>query len=234
MKASAGFVLLLLVLPPGAAADKPLIAVEALRALGSSEETWSWVQTTFEHGRKTKVERFDPSRPEEQWTLVESNGRAPTARELSAYSRKQANDRRRLEERRTKRGEQKSDYEELIREGSLKLIREDLEQVVWGFLPPVKDTDMAELAHSIKGTLTIGKRAPHWFTIEMASENVKLAPSVHIERMYVRLVFRPLAGGGPVMPYESESVFRGRLLLKRVNEHTVTTYSEYRKVAPSP
>jgi hypothetical protein len=236
MKALAS-ILVLLLLAPVAVAERPPIVVEALKAMSSTEETWSWVQTTVEHGRKTKIERFDPSLPEdEQWTLVESNGRAPTARELGAYRKARANDRRRQEERSAKQGEKKDDFDELIREGSLELIREDLEQVVWRFLLPVKDPDMAEFSHSMKGTLTIGKRHPHWFTIEMGIEKpIKPAPGVHIERMYARLAFRPLSGNGPVMPYETESKFQGRLLLlKRVNEHTVTHYSEYRNVAASP
>jgi hypothetical protein len=230
-------ILVLFVLAPSAVAESPPIVVEALKALSSTEGTWSWVQTTVEHGRRTKIERFDPSLPEdEQWTLVESKGRAPTARELGAYRKGRAKDRRHQEQRSAKQGEQKNDFEELIRDGSLELIREDLEQVVWRFLLPVKDPDMAELSHSMEGTLTIGKRHPHWFTIEMGNEKpVKPAPSVHIERMYVRLAYRPLSGDGPVMLYETESVFYGRLLLlKRVNEHSVTTYSEYRNVAASP
>jgi hypothetical protein len=231
MKAFAGALFLMLVVPAGDAAARPPIVVEALKALSADDGTWSWVQTTVEHGRRTMVERFDPSRQGERWTLVENDGRAPTARELSAYRKRKASEDRRIEERKAETGRQKDDFDELIRKGSLKLLREDAELAVWSFLPP-ETGEMAELEDAIKGTLTIGKRRPHPFTIEMTNDSpMRLAPGIRIERMYVRLDFRPLPGGGPVVLHQSESVLRGRFLVKRLNEQTVTTYGDYRKIA---
>ena len=47
---------------------------------------WSFTQTTSAEGKST-VERYDASKPEfDRWSLVQKNGRSPTAPELQQYA----------------------------------------------------------------------------------------------------------------------------------------------------
>ncbi len=63
--------------------------VQALLAFEQPRGCWAYVATVTTHhnGKATvRVERFDPSQPDESWwTLVSQDGHAPTAKEQSAF-----------------------------------------------------------------------------------------------------------------------------------------------------
>ncbi|MHB0969020.1 MAG: hypothetical protein ACYC7A_14565 [Thermoanaerobaculia bacterium] len=212
------------------AADNPPLVVEALEAMARSDATWSYVKTTTGNTR-ARAEHFDPSLPEEsRWTLLEIAGRTPTADERAEYA----------EEREAERMFANADHvsdgkvaDGLIRDGSLVLLRENDEQVVYSFRPFVGSA-VAEFAEAMKGTLTIAKRYPHAFTIEMRNEK-PVAPftGFHINRIFTRLVFRPVTPDGPVLPYELEATLRARAMtVKRLDENSVIRFTQYKKVAP--
>jgi hypothetical protein len=59
-------------------------AVKTFRA--DPPKGWSFTQTTTADGEST-VERCDAARPEfDRWSLVQKNGKAPTAEEISHYA----------------------------------------------------------------------------------------------------------------------------------------------------
>jgi len=82
----------------------PLAA--ALQKLMTDEGRWAYTQTTQVYDRAGRpeegpdVERYDPSQPDdEQWTLLQRKGRAPTDREVRAWKRKKEKEMRRREEK---------------------------------------------------------------------------------------------------------------------------------------
>ncbi|MHB0971676.1 MAG: hypothetical protein ACYC7A_20940 [Thermoanaerobaculia bacterium] len=230
MKALAAAALLPLLLASSILAATPPIVTEALKAMDNDDREWSFVQTTVDNG-KTRVERFDPSRPiAEQWTLTLTEDRAPTPREQTEYREKRAKERVKAEARK-KDPKRKEGENDLIREDSLVLLRENAEQVVYSFRPPPGDEDEDAFADHIKGTLTIGKSRPHAFTIEMKNDTpLKPMTGVRIDRFAMTMEFRPVTPRGPVLPFRFEASVRGKaLLLKSLNQDTVTTFSEYRR-----
>lgn len=232
MKALAAAALLHLFLASSVLAATPPIVTEALKAMDDDDRNWAFVQTTVDNG-KTRVERFDPSRPKaEQWTLTLTEDRAPTPREQTEYRKKRAKELETVEARKED-PKRKEGGNDLIREDSLVLLRETVVQVVYSFRPPPGDDDEDMFADHIKGTLTIGKSRPHAFTIEMKNETpMKPMTGVRIDRFSMTMEFRLVTPDGPVLPHRFEASVRGKaLLVKSLNQDTVTTFSEYRKVA---
>jgi len=87
LAAGAGLCALLAATGPGAsAAPIPAELAEALAGFrADGPKGWSFTQTTAT-GDESQVEHFDPLAPEfRRWTLVEKNGRPPSADELENY-----------------------------------------------------------------------------------------------------------------------------------------------------
>jgi hypothetical protein len=232
MKALAAAFLLLFLASSLLAATPPIVT-EALKAMDGDDRDWAFVQTTLENGKK-RVERFDPSKPiAEQWALTLTEDRVPTPREQTEYRKKRAKERETVEARK-KDSKGKEGENDLIREDTLVLLRENAEQVVYSFRPPPGNEDDDQFAIAMKGTLTIGKNRPHPFIIEMKNETaLKPMTGVRIDRVAMKMEFRPVTPEGPVLPFRFEASVRGKaLLLKSLNQDTVTTFSEYRRVLP--
>jgi hypothetical protein len=90
---------------PGLRAEVPAPLAAALKKLVADDGRWAYTQTVKKYDRKgrpdgVQVERFDPLRPEEeQWTLLQRDGREPSDREQRAFQRKKEREMRRREEK---------------------------------------------------------------------------------------------------------------------------------------
>ncbi|MCB1104016.1 MAG: hypothetical protein H7A44_00810 [Opitutaceae bacterium] len=89
-----------------AAAAVPALLEEALQKLQADENHWAYTQTTQVYDRKGEVdggvtvERFDPSLPyDQQWTLLQQDGREPTAREERSWRKRKDREMKRREEK---------------------------------------------------------------------------------------------------------------------------------------
>lgn len=220
--------LALLALPAFAATPAPVAA--AFRTMNATPGGWAFTQTTVENGKKT-IETFDPSLPAaRQWTLVLKEGRTPTAADLEEYAADLVT---RAEKKKMKENAAGDDpAAAAIRPGSLRLVRESGDAAVYEFRLPVDDPDAAKLIDVMKGRLTVGKSAPHPFVLEIFAEKpISPVVSVRIDRMYTRVEYRPAVPGGPLLPYEERSQVRGKIMmLKKLDEDSVVTYSDYRNL----
>lgn len=87
-------------------AEVPALLNEALQKLQADENHWAYTQTTQVYDRDGQaeggvtVERFDPSLPyDQQWTLLQQDGREPTAREERAWRKRKDREMKRREEK---------------------------------------------------------------------------------------------------------------------------------------
>ena len=92
--------LLVLVLVPGLRGEVPPLLQEVVDKLTDERQRWAFTQFVreFDGDRVTveRVERFDPTRGwERRWRLLRLNGRAPTAEEVEAWSKKKNRARKR-------------------------------------------------------------------------------------------------------------------------------------------
>lgn len=100
------WMLLLLVGLAVARGEVPALLDAALQKLQADENRWAYTQTTQVYDRKGKadggvtVERFDPSLPyDQQWTLLQEDGRTPTGREQRAWRKRKDKEMKRRDEK---------------------------------------------------------------------------------------------------------------------------------------
>ena len=93
----------LLLLPRAAIrAEAPPLLDTAFQKLLADEDHWAYTQIirrSYKVKRET-VERFDPSKPDDQqWTLVQFDGKAPTEPQLKSWQKRKQKEVRRREEK---------------------------------------------------------------------------------------------------------------------------------------
>ena len=98
------FIALLLVFAGLARAETPALLDEAIRKWIADEDHWAYTQRQRVRDRskpvEEKVERYDPSQPEDQqWKLLEIAGRAPTPDEISTWQRRKGKEVKRRNEK---------------------------------------------------------------------------------------------------------------------------------------
>lgn len=194
---------------------------------------YAFKQTTAD-GDGKRVETFDPSLPEgHQWQLVSKNGRTPTASELSAYKKEKASGEKRG---RGKNGGKKEieGLSSMVRPGSLRLVSETPAEATYEFRLPVEDGDERgrEFVDALKGRLVISKSGPWVHVLEFENERpLKPITGVKIERIYTKMTFLAPAAGLPGLLGEVRGTVRGRaMLVKSLDQDSVVTFSEYRRV----
>ena len=95
---------LTLVLVGTARAEPPALLGDAIKKWIADEDHWAYTQRQRVRDRTKpvveRVERYDPSQPDDQqWQLLEIDGKAPTADEIAAWRRRKGKEVKRRNER---------------------------------------------------------------------------------------------------------------------------------------
>lgn len=202
-------------------AEKPAYLQEALAAF-TTEVPPGWAYTLkTERDDRQSVERCDPSKPpEEQWTLLLTEGRPPTPEELVKYAK--------FKTGRTTGATQATFKKSDIEPGSLTLVSEDARwaEYLCAFREQSIQTDkmLGHLALRLK----ICKQPPHVekYTLELR-EPYSPVFGVKMHELVAVMTFSPPADGRPSLPLRSTSHFRGRMLFLPVEENLRLTYSDF-------
>ncbi|MFZ2490317.1 MAG: hypothetical protein WA208_02420 [Thermoanaerobaculia bacterium] len=204
------------------------------RALDSTETdptAWAYTRTTVEKDGR-KVETFDPSKTEgQEWQLVSKDGRTPSQSERAEYRKEKSKGKRK-----SARGP-KGELAAMIRPGTLKLVRESASQAVYEFRLAVDDEDKddevaREMIGLMKGRLTVAKDGAWLQIFELENEKpMKPMTGVRIDQMQTKMTYRAPSAGLPPLISEMRVTLRGRaMLVKKLDQDTVATYSDYRRV----
>ena len=215
-----------------APAQLPPLVKSAFDAVEMSPD-FAFTQTTVD-GDGRKVEKFDPTRPKgHEWQLVTKNGKAPTSSELSAYAKEKA-EAEKHQGKKNGKDEKKDGFSSMVRPDSLRLVSETPTEARFEFRLPAEDGDERgrEIVDSLIGRLVISKNGPWLHVLELENQKpIKPITGVKIERMYTKMTFLAPAAGLPGLLGELRATVRGRaMLVKSLDQDTVTTFSEYRKV----
>jgi hypothetical protein len=182
---------------------------------------WAFTQSTQGQG-KALVERFDPStRGAARWTLLQQDGRAPTAEELQRYR-----DSRPLLD-------SVSDLSGQLDRAQVALVSEDATSSVYEFaLRPAGENDRA--AAHMRARFTLDHASGAIVLAELFNfRPFKPARSLSIEEARTTLRFAPPAEGRPALPLEVKMVVRGeRFWVRDFSSEVTSTFSEHSPVQP--
>lgn len=215
---------LLLVILPGAAALADPIPAYVRTALAQFSPNppagWAYTLTTTRNGVRM-VERFDPARPPAaRWTLLEWQGRAPTADELAKYARSRPQDGSGGTQANFQRGD--------IEPASLRLLRDDADRAEWaaGFREVATGPDKM-LGH-LDLRLVVDKRTPHVaaYILELR-EPYSPVLGVKMHRLRAEVRYLAPADDRPALPAEQTSRFAGRIFFIPNEEELHVAFSDY-------
>jgi hypothetical protein len=216
--------LLLVAAMPGRA-EMPDYVRTALNTFSAEPPAgWAYTLTTVRNGEAQATARFDPTKPaDEQWTLLELNGRPPTAGESAQFARSRADD--------TTPGSAKGAFQKRdIDPASVTLLAEnpDRGEFRCRFRPEAAGADKM-LAHLVL-RLTVARRAPHVekFVLEL-EEPYSPILGVKMRELRVEMNFTPPAAERPSLPAKQSSHFLGRIFLIGTEENLVLTYTDFAK-----
>lgn len=220
------FSLTLAFLPTRAsAAELPAFFNDALAQFTSdAPRGWAYTLTTT-RGDETSVERYDPSRPKGgEWTLLQRNGRAPTANEIERYLRYKASSTPPTARATFEKGD--------LDRGTFTVLREDAATAEFRgrFREDLKEPLLAHLVLDLK----LAKQPPavQAFTMRLAGP-FSPALGVKMTELEVSMEFAPPTDDRPSLPRESRSRFRGRLFFfKSIEEDLRIVYSDFVRVVP--
>ncbi|WP_415907725.1 hypothetical protein [Oleiharenicola sp. Vm1] len=220
------FLLLLLLVPAlAAAAELPAYFGEALaRFTSDAPRGWAYTLTTT-RGGETSVERYDPSRPHGgEWTLLQRDGRAPTADELERYLRYKASSTPPTARATFEKGD--------LDRGTFQLLREDATTAEFRgrFRADLKEPLLAHVVLDLK--FAKQPAAVETFTLRLA-EPFSPTLGVKMTELEVAMEFSPPTADRPSLPRASRSRFRGRLFFfKTIEEDLRIVYSDFTRVVP--
>ncbi len=183
---------------------------------------WSYTLTTVRNNDARSTARFDAAKPAgSQWTLLEINGRAPSASEADQYARSRASDTTPASARGVF---QKRDLDP----ASITLIHEDAGRGEFQgtFRPEAAGADKM-LGHLVL-RLTIARREPHVekFVLEL-KEPYSPVLGVKMRELLVEATFTAPSGGRPSLPARQSSHFLGRIFFFGTEENLVLTYTDF-------
>jgi hypothetical protein len=183
---------------------------------------WSFTQTTSAEGQST-VERCDAARPEfDRWTLVQKNGRAPTADELKDYHEGRS--------RRSRTGTAPKITDQLNL-ATLETVAQTPERVTYRCrLRPGESRD--QTAPHLRATLVLHKPTGTIESVELASaEQFSPTLGVKIAELKTTMSYTLPVGGRPSLPEKVTTRLRGRaFIFKSLDADMVVTFSDYVKV----
>lgn len=215
-------VLLLALAGPGTlrAASPPAALVDALSDFRTGgPRGWSYLQRT-EADDGSLLERYDASQPEaRRWTLLERDGRAPTAREIQTYREGQS---RRTADLGPPRLQDQFD----LTAGEPVAAPEG--RIAWRFpLKPGGTDDWT--AESLAVTVVLHEATGTIEEVEIASR-APFSPSfaVRIEETRTRMRYSLPKDGQPSLLQEVTLQLRGTAFwLKSLDQDMIVTYSDY-------
>lgn len=186
---------------------------------------WAYTLTTVRNDDARTTVRFDPAKPPaEQWTLLELNGRAPTAKESAQYARSRTGGGNSASPQGTfQRGD--------IDPASITLISEDTDrgEFLCGFR--AESTGADKMLGHLRLRLTVNKHQPHVekFALEL-KEAYSPVLGVTMRELLVQMSFTPPAGDRPSLPAVNSSHFLGRIFFIGVEENLTLTYTDLVRV----
>ncbi|MBA3849106.1 MAG: hypothetical protein C0502_03820 [Opitutus sp.] len=186
---------------------------------------WAYTLTTTRE-KETTAERFDPSKPQGgEWTLLSTNGRPPSAGEITRYLRYKSSNTPVAKRGTFERGELDIDSAQLLREDDTHAefrmrFRGDVSEPV---LPHV----VLE-ARVQKSTASVES------CVLRLVEPFSPALGMRMNELTVTMKFTPPRPDLPALPLEVSSHFRGRLFLViPVAEDLRVVFSDFARLAPA-
>ena len=181
---------------------------------------WAYTLVTDRNGEQLK-ERYDPSKPPaDQWTLLQLNGRPPTAKESEKYAHSRPGS--------TSSAPQSTFQKADIEPGSIELIQENADRGEFrcAFRSESKGANKM-LGHLIL-RLTVSRRQPHVekFALELREP---YSPVLGVKMRELQLQMS-LSAPGPVrpgLPVESTSHFLGTIFFFTMEENLRVTYTDF-------
>lgn len=193
---------------------------EAISRMNSdAPRGWAYTLTTTRQD-DTTVERYDPSRPKGgEWTLVQTNGRAPTAEEVERYVRYKASHAPTAQRGTFERGD--LDIE------SAEFLREDAERAEFR-LRFRGDVSEPVLAHVVLELKVRKQPAAVEESVLRLARPFNPALGVRMQALVVTTTFSAPTADAPALPREVTSHFRGRMfLLVPIEEDLRVVYSDF-------
>lgn len=204
-----------------AAAPRELTtALEGFRA--DPPRGWSFTQTTTAEGKST-VERCDAARPEfDRWSLIQKDGRPPTADELKDYAEARS--------RRSRTGTAPNLVDQFLLEG-LETLSDTPERATYRCpLRPGESSD--KTAPFLRATIVLHKPTHTIQSIELASiQPFKPTFGVSIAEIRTLMSYRLPEGDTPSLPLEVATRVRGKaFIFKSLDADMTVRFSDYVRV----
>lgn len=206
--------------PPPPAIDPVLeTALKTFRTEGP--KGWSFLQTTEAAG-ESRVERHDAAQPPfARWSLVQVDGRAPTADETTDYNEKAT---------RRSRGGTAPHLNDQIDLATLTVVHDTPDRITYrARLKEGEDGDTT--AKFLTATLVLHQPTGTIESFEIASTG-PFSPvfSVKIAEMKTTLTYSLPEGDRPSLLQKSVTRLRGRaFLLKSLDADMIVTFTDYKK-----
>ena len=215
-------VLLCALIQAGSAAVPPGLSSVLEKFRPDPPRGWSYLQTTAAEGQST-VERCDAAKPEaDRWTLVQKDGRAPTAQEAADYAE--------IRSRRSRGGTAPSLTEQFDL-ATAEIVADLPERATYRLrLKPGEADDRT--AAFLRVTVIVHKPTQTVASIELASTGeFHPAFGVTIAEMKTTLTYSAPAGDRPSLPQTVTTRVRGRaFLFKSLDADMTVTFSDYERI----
>ena len=217
------FLLLLCALARAAFAAVPAELAEAVKNFrADAPRGWSLTQTTVAEGKST-VERCDAAKPEfDRWSLLQKDGRAPTADDMKTYAEMRS---------RRSRGGTAPKLTEQLDLATLETISDSPERATYRcHLKPGEAGD--RVAAFLSATLIIDKASQTLVSFALASTGeFSPTPGVKIVEMSTTMVYSLPANGAPSLAQKVATHVRGRAFwIKSLDAEMTVTFSDYARV----
>lgn len=181
---------------------------------------WAYTLTTVRNNEAQVSARFDPSKvPDQQWTLLQVNGKAPTEKEIAQYARIRAAG--------NSPAPQATFHKADISPESIELIREDSTQGEFRARFREEATGSDKMLGHLKLRLIVNKQLPaiEKYILELDTPYSPIL-GVKMKELVVQASFRTSGPGQPAVPVESSSHFLGSIFLIGTEENLQLTYSD--------
>jgi len=205
-----------------AVAPKHAELAAALQTFGTEgPRGWSFTQTTAGEGH-SRIERYDAARPDfERWTLLQEDGRAPTADELQDYREKLS---------RRSRGGTAPRLADQLDLSTVEIVADTSDRTTYRCrLKPGEPCDLT--AKFLAATLVLHKPTQ---TIESfalaATEPFSPSFGVNIAEMKTTMTYSLPAGDRPSLLQKTTTCLRGRAFyFKSLDADLTVTFTDYER-----
>lgn len=214
---------------PALRAEMPAPLEAALQKLMADDGRWAYTQTVKKFDRRGRpdglqVERFDPSQPEEdQWTLLERDGRPVAEREQRAFRRKKDREMRRREEK---------SLGEVIDFERAAVVQADEAAVVYEVpLVPGASRRFPEEKFTVFMTVHPERQTLEHFALK-AREAFRMVGVAKIDRVEIDVSFAVVDPAHPPQPAVIAASGAGRVLFFPVGGAAEITWTDFKRVKP--